>query len=1070
MQITEAALRSMKPKEVRRLLEDARRQGNQVLVNQLQEYLKKIEPSRSEQESEAGQWYWLPAGAGQGQWLWIPSNGGVPLPGPATPGVSQQPFIPGVPTIPQPTAPPAGATGAGAWQWLSQQEDEGQWTWIPEGSGTIIGGPATSDEAIIAPIGQTGAPVLAPPTGVPTPPAGGPPGVPTPPAGGPPSTPGGSGGGQPIGPAIRPVASDKTAARILPPLTAAQLGGLTQQEKDVSDKMISDALKKIAHEVFVKAENVPKKTKVLFGQKQKELDTPFLGYQWYIKEALIQTVGMNAQFKKRQELIDLLGEDDAPGALFQFIDQALKKADGESLEQFLLRIKNNLDQYTATMLALFDTCAFITPQFDQLVTDDIRTTVINTAITQRPAVKVVVRTVRGAQKEEDDPTPIQTALNTRTVVDMLRSYIGELHAASRRLRQANDALRDSHGRLMVLVLRDKLNLLRLNPHFYCFNRLLGSAQRAIAASKSGVEQSSNLPLLDVLDVFDEKYLIHLNAKAIKSAINGTLFFTISEAQESLGLLLNAAVRSKPLPVAPTAESWEKDRYQRELEQWQAIRDQLGLTDAQVNEIVSNNELFDKAVNDYAVEIRQVRLARKQAVDVYEVINEPLKNVLQYDEIKGVLETLKQVAGTPDRNKIIDALIKELDHPEFTPNVNQIINGLKQLSGRQQVDFETNVRTRIDSFIKQNENTSKILRILRDAVQSYDRSKRPVGAELIRALEKELPLGRFKDQIKGVKSTAHSIYEALISLTRKRTAISNIVKEDKFYKMIEPYGLLMMILDGWAQKVSGKPAEEQLELLYNSLELLNSPDKKFSDTTPYAEGLVEAGLTQEKNLADYKPLVYSRVYAGTLTEIIKHLKAFQFDQVKNEIRKLVATSGVGAEQDPDFDAIVTRFQQTFAQLFFISIVDQLKELNSGESMIEGLPVRDYVDFYVALKDQLTPLLNILAPRGNPLDDLSKLTVPQVQQELDAFQASMQRIIGTLDLDNSKKKHADAQVARYIGWLKGIFGNLQRFAPTQAAALIPQVPSGIPQPPTNGPPVPAGGPPPVPSTQPPRVPGS
>lgn len=1026
--IDPAVLGRMKPSHIERLLNDARRQRDQALVKQLEDYLGQTQP--------AGKWYWLPSRAGEGQWAWIPDASGVPVTGPSTSGVVAPVFIGGAPTITQPITPPEGAVGPGQWRWFSLQEGQGQWGWMPEQGHVVIGGPTVSPGGqIIAQSQQLPGlvrPALPQPTGIPALPAGSPP-IP--------------GGVQPpAGPSLEEQLAAKkraesVATRIVQPLDAAALRALTQQERDLSDQVIHQAIKKIAHEVFIKPENVAQKTKVTVGEgrnaRTKELDTPFLAYQWFIKEVLIQDVGMDNQFKKRQELIDLLGEEDAPGPLFEFIDANLKKQDGETLEQFLMRVKNNVDRYTTDMLALFEPCVFNVQLLRQQEIDNIRMIVVNVAVTQRPSVKV-------NEKEIRVPTPLERALTQRVVENMFKHYIGELRRAGDSIVSLEDPLLDDHGNILLKVLRDEINLLRLNPEFYRFDVLTGSVLRErAAASRAGtLEFNIKLPLLDLLDVYDVIYINGLIGQKLKLTLDSNLFFDLDEGRQALNKLINFRIET-------------------------ATPQELQLSNEEIDAITNNNNLFKKAADDYIAVMKGQARERREALDPYELINEQLKNVIQFKDIKATLQTLKKLAGTPDRNKIIDAIIKELDHPRFAPNVDQIIDGFKQLTNRQQLEFEQNVRKRINAFIEQKKNVTKVLDIFTTIINLYKARtpSRPIGQELIQTLEGEgIPLGRFKERLKGVKRTAQTVYEALRALS-DGSAVTAIMKgaslkEVDFYKLIEPYGLLMMILEGWSKKALDKTPAEQLNVLFNSLRLLNSPTDKFVIGDQYVEGLVPAGSTSEKQLEDYKDLIYARVYAGKLTQLINNLELFQFDAVRKEIQQLVAAGGVGAENTPEFDTIVTEFQTTLAQVLFKGIVEKLTQLNRGETSIEGLSVSSYVDLYVAMRGQLTSLLNILAPGGNPITDLSTLTLsrPQINLELDTLERNMAQYL--------QPKAARDALGAYLGRLKRIFANLGQFIPAATFAIpapgtgdgVPLVPPGGPSglPPIGGPPVPAGGP--------------
>lgn len=820
-------------------------------------------------------------------------------------------------------------------------------------------------------------------------------------------------------------------------LTQEEIAGLLQVQKDASDNVIFDAIKTIAHEVYVRPEN-DQRTEVQVGRTKKTFDTPFEAYRWFILETLIQDVGMNDAFKKHAALLELIGEkEEEPGGLSNYIN-SLKKGYDERLESFLRNIDKKMEQHVGELVALFLKLSFRTErQFSDKLFADLEAIIVNVAISQRPSVAKKKIKVRDDYKEFDDPTPAQKIFNQSRALDLIKRLVEELGRADSKISDADQPLTDSKGRFMIEWLREKINLLRLDPDFYRFDKLSGSALREIAAGQAGIEQMKNVPLIDLLDLYDEKYLsFFARPFNILFAIMNQLFFDYNDGEETLSKYINQH-----------AEMLFKNLDEAKLQGWK---------EETLKEIVYNTNSYKKMVEDYYQKLRTLIIDRKKAVDPYEALNKPLQDALQYEDIEKALFFLKKVAGTTDRNIIINEIIKELKTPKelFKPNADEIIAKLKKLTNNQNPEFESNIRKKIKSYIDKNKNAAIVVTILKEAIDS---NKKPLVPWLIQELEKNnISITKYSKNFKGVTRTPKDVYSALGSLAG-RTNVSKIIKDKNFYSLVAPYGLLMMILKEWPDEQKEKTAGQRIQILYDSLNLLDSADIRVPRGSDAKKYMTFFGQHLEL-LHDV------RAYTGKVGELRDAIMKYHFKDTREKLKSFVDKADVGVSQDPEFSIIIDTFYRAYTQVSIEYFIDQLQKLDKGqaEQELSCMPIVENINTYVVMKDVFKPLLELIVKDGKPIK-LDDIDISALQKELvDIFKGLEEKIkkkVSGEKIRNENMGCIRVFVENMISTLQIMKEEVPKESEQPSSSIFP---SGGP------PPAPGGGPPPVPGGSRPPVP--
>lgn len=375
-------------------------------------------------------------------------------PPPTLPGTSaggpQAPFAqPGVPGIAGAVTSPAVLPGA------------------PAPQPVVTGAP-------ISPVSGTWGNVPPTPPG-PLPLAPGIPGVaatPTPP-------PPGTFGTLPPPPLLPPQAPIKVVG-IQPPLAKNDIDKLAVEDKNKSDALLIQGLRKIANASYVSIE-----------VDNKKFLNAYEAYLYFIKMVLVDEVGNNESFKLRQQLIDLVGQKDlGMGTLQKFAADHLQIKGSEA--EFLSQLYKDNESLMGQFLDLFKTCFFYEKTFIDQATLYVNYIFANIVDAQRSAAQA---------NEPEKKSSNDLALNL--IREFTKAIQAELDAqktkaGAKNINQSQTTLSKDY----IMWLADRMNRLRVNPGFYRYNNLMALLDSFACAKSCGpieVKKAKEVQIQSVLE-------------------------------------------------------------------------------------------------------------------------------------------------------------------------------------------------------------------------------------------------------------------------------------------------------------------------------------------------------------------------------------------------------------------------------------------------------------------------------------------------------------------------------------------------------------------------------------------
>jgi len=296
----------------------------------------------------------------------------------------------------------------------------------------------------------------------------------------------------------------------------------------------------------------------------------------------------------------------------------------------------------------------------------------------------------------------------------------------------------------------------------------------------------------------------------------------------------------------------------------------------------------------------------------------------------------------------------------------------------------------------------------------------------------------------------------------------------FYFLIEPYGLLLQVIQEWSKDVKGKSrnlAKNQYMLLVDSLKSLNQ--KKM-----IGENRVGI-LLREKDLVD------SGIYEGILTPLLAAITEDRIEDVLSLItqfvkKRSIKINGKGVEDTKQFAALFSQFS---SMLFFVKsrlLAQELTDINTQkiETGITGLEIHGKkpkettrnVHIYKAIADTLTPMLKLLpAPQEGNVDNVIKqLKMLDTKKLDDAKNEVITNIEAILKDPQSDiafiakaKSDKDKEMAEIVGHFKTYLDAIQerieqfhkvatKVEEAEAPPPSPEVGDGPPPPPPPPPP--------------------
>lgn len=881
--------------------------------------------------------------------------------------------------------------------------------------------------------------------------------------------------------------------RILPFLTIQEMKSLTEAEKKVSDQIFIEALMTLAAQVFVKPAG--EKQRVTVG-KSSFNGTPFDAYCFYMKEILIG-VGADEAFKSREQLYAIIGEEESPGELFASIEKSLAKKDDESLASFLDRIRRAefFGQAVSQFLALCAACCFDQDAFITNFGPFMPVLLTNIGVCQRPVVRNVNMT--------------EIVESRIAVVEMFAAWMESLRTwvstTDNGLNNPNLWNRDFVGEL-----RSNINILRLDPLFLKFEGLLGtSAQEAAEKARSDIEKMKALPLLyqlyfvgyiqtffgsnpSIATFLDTcKYQLFFTAETnLEEAIRGTLTIKRNELdtlienvetiiQDNRDTLAGELVDTLESAIVNAQESLTVDS---DAAQVQKVVDAFIKTVRARAKEYHEVSLFTgvksrEAIDDYQILRslfihygKQLLEKRRASVDPYELVKTRLEKAKDIKAIVSVVAILEKVVDQKNRLEIIK---QELNRTDFEPNADVIIAQFKALFGKEQLAFEDNLKFVIAEYRKKQAKSKVIRDILERAVLLYIQTDKPVGSFIFQEFkqaekQKKIPVPAKLSSVERTPAMVKTVFDGALGAV----VVKTIASVDDFYKMIEPYGLLMTVLKQWVEKAGALEPKDRNKLIFSSLNALNNGVVVVSED--YVPAIVPN--------ANY---VKSGAYKGKLTQIIADLTQEQLKEFEEHVRALVAQAGVGAENKQEGKRILKEFVELFARTSFDLLITQLSELNAGSGLVEipGLPLtgsvaqqRQNLIAYAVFKLLFSELLSYVRPQGESIDPAT-LDIAKISELTKRLPEEVERLVDMEDRLSSEirarvKKPLVNFMTTLVDRFTAIVQALAGVSPVSVSPAGPGavVPGEIPPPPPGkgppgGPPGGASGPPPPPTGSPP-----
>jgi hypothetical protein len=809
----------------------------------------------------------------------------------------------------------SGATAAGGQSGVAG-------TGIPAGAtGGIAGAPSAAEVS----------------TDIPTPP-GGPEAPPPPP-------------GAPVARPAMPMPIKKEAQvvqLVLPELSVAELGSLSEKDKKQSDERVLEVLEELAKECFIGDQKKVAQIKTK-GLKPPVFEDAYAAYRFFVKDRLAANVGLNEQFKKRAEFKTFIGYEDKQGQLFAFMDSNLNISAG--LSMLYGQVANN----TQSLVQFFKSLMFNQGLIDTDATRLIETFGINVVVSQRPMmtpalagqiqsdylVETVFMNLIDAVSREL-PAPAAPTLTVEVESTQAAVVPGATQTeAKQRLGsflqkklapetetveevEVRDAAMVSLSHDYIDALYDQVNRLRIQPQFFKFAGLIGSVAREAAMSSSNpLDRIKKYPFLETLLSRDP---LNFSLNKLKPAIQSQLVFQVEEMEEIL--------RATPA--------------------------------------------LNAMLNDHIERLKN----RTKNVDVNAFIAEQVAAATSEKSLMTMATKLQRVVGTRPE---INALKEQLK--SLSPDVNLIINSLKALSGKQPAFSEAQVRKVMSEYVERQKQKKAVIDLLQAAKTKYAQERQPIDGFLYNEIisRKIVPQKWQLDAIfKAYDREAASILPLFTKVVGAQS-VDNIVSKEAFYQWIKPYGLLVKVIE----QVPGEPlqvGEGTLDVLLASLRALNTGEVGNYHYVPVIQ--TEKGL------------ITSGVYKGKLNGLIAAVEAYDIGRVLNELSAFIQNANPGVQNDAKFKEALSKLASYLVGAITGDIVKQLTELDrgSGQLALKGLPLAGLsraaavrnAAVYGRIEGLFKPLLLFVTKNGQSLSqtDLSQLNVT-------AFREASNRVLAKVD---------------------------------------------------------------------------
>ena len=824
-------------------------------------------------------------------------------------------------------------------------------------------------------------------------------------------------------------------------LEVEDLGKLTKKQRDESDYLFMKVLHDIANRMMLIGEVKSYRPKVLQKQVPKGGFTiKFDAFLFYIIDELIAQVGQNKDFYNRIELQNLVKQiTDVATKQFKmtdnevsFLKQKYKEAQGGTL--------------VAAFQKLFESCLFDGKAHEQQLARDVETLGITLVASQRSTKK--------ASTLQEVSSDAQIA-----------RIIGQLVEQILTVKKEDGKYQFTPKTNYIADFIKEIDRLRIHYEFFELKQIKRGLIKLLLGITDDPKalKAKDYPVLARLRAKDPHVFDPTN---FRFAIPEQLFFNRDSYYEVIAIDISQEEQQRIQQID------EDEKY--------SVRDKLTKSQEVREEFVEKQQ-EGKFGLQQALAYHEIRLtAQLPEIDIHEYLEGNIEGVIT---IKAISGTIKQLKGrvNPKQKSIIVALEKELK--ELKLDIEKIIDLFKTLTNKKTISFEKTIRDVLTKEQGKKKNAIAFIEVLIAANTEYKKKKTPVSVFMFEELKRRAEKGGID---KGVFSRAKRVF---IDINRTPLSVRNLFSsviidgqvvnkygpKESFYSWIEPYGLLLKVIQEWSKNVESKSndlAKNQYTLLVNSLESLDQR-KMYGETRV---GI----LLREKDLLD------SGIYKKKLTQLIAAITEDRIEDVLSLITKFVKErsikiNGNGVENSKQFTALLSQFSLILLFVKSRLLAQELTDINTQkiETGITGLEIRGKkpkeitrnVQVYRAIADSFTTMLELLpkTQEGNidkVIKQLKMLDTKKLSEAKDKIIKSIKTKLEDPKSDIAfiakEKSDKEKEITKIVGYFKtyldAIQTRIEQF--NKVATKVKEVKAPPPSPEVNGGPPPP--PPPPPST--------
>lgn len=819
-------------------------------------------------------------------------------------------------------------------------------------------------------------------------------------------------------------------------LEVEDLSKLTKKQRNESDYLFMKVLHSIASRMVLTGEIKSYRPKVLQKQVPKGgFTTRFDAFLFYIIDELIAQVGQNKDFYRRIELQSLVK---------QITDVATKQFKMTDNEVSFLKRKYKEAQggtLVSGFKKLFESCLFAGKIHEQQLARDAETLGITLVASQRSTKKA---------------STLQQVSSDAQIASIIEKLVEKILTVKK----------DVDGKYQFTPNTDYIidfikDIDRLRIHYEFFE--LKQIRKRVIKLFLGITddpktlKAKDYPVLAQLRTTDPNVFDPTN---FRFAIPEQLFFNRDTYEQVITTDISQRLKQKFKEIKKDKTLGIRDKFTRSEE---------------VKEEFIEKQQEKKFALQQALAYHEIRLtAQRLEIDIHEYLEGNIKGVTTIRAIKGTLQQLKGRVN-PQQRKIITALENELK--ELKLDIEKIIGLFEKLTNKKTITFEKTIHDVLTKEQGEKKNAIVFIEVLIAANKKYKNKKTPVSVFMFEEIKKRaekdgIDEGKFKwakRVFTDFNRTPISVQRLFNSVVGDAQVVNKYGPKESFYSWIEPYGLLLQVIQEWSENVESKSkdlAEKQYMLLVNSLESLDQR-KMYGETRV---GI----LLREKDLLD------SGIYKNKLTQLIAAIAKDRIEDVLSFItqfvkKRSVKINGKGVEDTKQFAALLSQFSLILLFVKSRLLAQELTDINTQkiETGITGLKVPGKkpkettrnVHIYKAIADTLTPMLELLPvpQEGNSDNVIKQLKMMDTKKLNKAKDETIKSIKTKLEDPKSdiafiekEKSDKEKEITEIVGhfktYLDAIQARIEQFH--KVATKVEEVKAPPPSPEVNG------GPPPPP----------